>query len=131
MKHITITNATVIPQYKNNINDPDQIIKIYNFTKDEKTSYVINFTICTPQKDGAIRAGRLYEKCSVTVNSEKELISLKSILKNNALISIQGWEENFKMKNGNYIRTIKIKKIKCLSEGIDSNDDIPTVRKED
>ena len=54
MKKVTITNATVIPQFKKQQTDPDLILKVFS-VKNNKN--IVQFTVSTPQKDGAVKSG--------------------------------------------------------------------------
>ena len=124
MKKVTITNATVIPQFKKQQTDPDLILKVFS-VKNNKN--IVQFTVSTPQKDGAVKSGRLYERCAIMVTDGKELTMVKSTLKNNAIINITGHEESFRTDAGHYLRTVKVTEIKLISEGFDEIEDIPMI----
>jgi len=128
MKQVTITNATVVPQFKKKTSDPDQILKIYPIQGGVKN--IVNFTISTPQKDGAVKSGRLYEKCSIVSNTKQDMDTIEKAIKYNALLNLQGYEESFRTTKGVYLRTVKVTRIKLLSEGINETEDIPIIGEE-
>jgi hypothetical protein len=123
MKLVTIKNATVISQYKNSPDDPDIVLKVYpSKTSNRK---IVKFTVTTPQNDNNIKDGRLYEKCSLLVENDSEMINVRNTIKHNALLSLKGYEESFKTTSGHYIRTIRITNINILSGGVNLIDDLP------
>ena len=123
MKLVTIKNATVIPQYKKNPNDPDEVMRVFPSNSSDRK--IVRFRITTPQNDSNVKDGKLYENCVILAEDENTMKTIRDIVKNNAVLTIEGHEESYRLKNGNYIRSIRVKDITTLSSGSDPVDDIP------
>jgi len=120
MKKITLTNATVIPFYKRDASQPDEIVKIIRPKAGaEFSSIIVSFNTETKVKDSAESKMKLFEKCTIFVKNEDQLPGIQSVLQNGAILEIEGYESKTKSKTDNkYYSQIVVNNITPISGGI-------------
>jgi len=120
MKKVTLTNATVIPFFKRNPNDKDEILKIIEPKSDSTfKSTIVNFNVETKTTDSAESKSKLFEKCAIFITDNAKLASIKQIIKAGAILEIEGYETRTKSeKDGKYYSNINVKNITPISGGI-------------
>lgn len=120
MKKIILTNATVIPFYKNKPNDPDEIIRIMSPKEgSDFDSTIITFNIETKIMDTADSKAKIFEKCTIYAKGSEKINTLKNVIKAGAILELEGYEKRTKSeKDGKYYNNVIIKNITPISGGI-------------
>ena len=121
MKKVTLTNATVIPFYKYNSNDSDEILRIIPPRNDSDfSSYIISFNVETKVKDSAESKMRLFERCTVFAKTQQAVDDLKSTIQLGTIVEIEGYESKTKdKKTDKYYTNIIVSGIIPISKGIE------------
>jgi len=122
MKKVTLTNATVIPFYKYNSNDSDEILRVIPPKSDSDfSSYIISFNVETKVKDSAESKMRLFERCTVFAKTQQAVDDLKNTIQLGTIVEIEGYESRTKdKKTDKYYTNIIVSGITPISKGIDS-----------
>jgi hypothetical protein len=129
MKKVILTNATVIPFFKRNANDADEILRIVS-PKEGSTfdSTIINFNIETKSVDTAESKSKMFEKCTIYAKDPAKINVVKDLVKAGAILELDGYEKRTKSeKDGKYYNSIIIKNIVPISAGIDNEPGQPAV----
>jgi len=124
MKKVTLTNATVIPFYKNNPKDPDEVIRIVKPKEGSTfTSTIINFNVETKTVDSVESKARLFEKCTIYAKTTDQINNIKNIIKTGAIVELEGYEQRNKSEKDNkYYTNIIVRSMTPISSGIDIPD---------
>jgi hypothetical protein len=123
MKKVILTNSTVIPFFKKNPNDPDEILRIVEPKEgSDFTSTIINFNIETKSVDSAESKSKIFEKCTIYANGPDKVKIVQNIVKAGAILELEGYEKRTKSEKDNkYYNSVIIKNITPISAGIDNN----------
>jgi len=129
MKKVILTNATVIPFFKKNPNDPDEIVRIINpKSGSDFTSTIINFNIETKSMDTAESKAKIFEKCTIYAKDNDKINQIKSVIKAGAILELEGYEKRTKSeKDGKYYNNIIIKNITPISGGINNEPELTPI----
>jgi len=125
MKKITITNATVIPFYKRNPNDQDEILRIVKPQEGGNfKSHIVNFNVETKATDNAESKAKLFERCTIYAKSNDHVANVESVIKNGAILELEGYETRSKGKNDDkYYTNIVVNTVTPISAGIEVDQD--------
>ena len=97
MKKVILTNATVIPFYKRNPNDPDEIIRVIKPAEgSDFKSNIVSFNVETKVQDSGESKARLFEKCTIYAKNEDQINNIRGSVKNGAIVEIEGYEKRTK-----------------------------------
>jgi len=120
MKKITLTNATVIPFYKNNPNDEDEIVRVIRPQEgSDFKSNIVSFNVETKVLDNSESKARLFEKCTIYAKNDDQINNIMGTIKNGAIVELEGYEKRTKAKNDNkYYTNIIVKTITPISGGV-------------
>ncbi len=120
MKKVTLTNATVIPFYKQNPQDPDEVLKVIRPKADaEFNSIIVSFNTETKVKDTAESKMRLFEKCTIYAKTEDKVKSIEAVIQQGAILEIEGYEtRNKSQKDNKYYTNIVVNNLTPISGGI-------------
>jgi len=127
MKKITLTNATIIPFYKKNASDPDEIIRIIT-PKDNSNlnSTIVSFNVETKMYDKSDNKARIFEQCTIFAKNDSQVSNAKNIVELGAVVEIKGYERQTKNeKTGKYYSNIIVESIIPISSGV-PQDENPT-----
>lgn len=127
MKKVVLTNSTVVPFFKSKPNDPDEVLKIINPQDGSNfTSTIVTFNIETKTLDTADSKARLFEKCTIYAKTKDQVDHIKSIIKNGAILELEGYEKRTKSeKDGKYYTNIIIRTMTPISSGIVNEEPTP------
>jgi len=123
MKKVILTNSTVVPFYKSKPNDPDEVLRIIK-PNDSSTfkSTLVSFNIETKALDSAESKARLFEKCTIYIKNDDQLENLKSIIKNGAILELEGYEKRTKSEKDNkYYTSIIVRTMTPISTGTENS----------
>lgn len=121
MKKVTLTNATVIPFYKSNPADQDEIVKVIDPKEgSDFKSHIVSFNIETKTMDSAESKAKLFERCTIYAKNSDQVNSIRGTIKNGAIVELQGYEKRTKSeKDGKYYTNLIIQEITPISSGIE------------
>ncbi len=121
MKLVELTNSTVVPFFKNNKGDPDEIVR----TTDVGETKMVSFMVRTRITDNSVKRSYLYERCTIFAKTNKNTQDAIDVIKDGAIVAIKGYENSYKSnKDGKYYRSIKVLTVNLISEGGRNNEHI-------
>ena len=111
MKLVKLMNAIVIPFI--GMNEVRKEYKSANAT-------IVKFNVVVKISDRPTKTGKLFERCTFFAKNDEDLVTIRDILKENAIVTIVGHEDSFRSKRDNkFYREIIVKALNLISEPID------------
>ena len=121
MKKVILTNSTVIPFYKKNASDADEIVKVIPPREgSDFKSIIVSFNVETKATDSAESKARLFEQCTIYAKNDDQVNTIRQSIKSGAIVELEGYERRTKAKEGNkYYTNIIVKTITPISAGVE------------